>query len=273
MVPEWVQKDVKGVKFVMGLTPIENHEIPEIEKLFATFPNKNAAWSDKSSLGFGAQRIKLSMGLGYTTVYIDYLVFKDRIVHYTIGARVSTEDWSRHGQTVMDAWKTGRGPAFKVTDAELISEKDFPDTWSAYSGEISRELGAIKTISVPEKLANEYKLLTDPFENSRISYVACDDGKPAIDALEDAKRVDLIENVLRSYNPGGRIYAAISLLRMQRNGRHLTTVTKETIEKVVKSDASVTTCWGDTGISGLRASDVVPEYVKSEDWYRLRRWK
>lgn len=273
MVPEWVQKDVDGVKFVMRLTPIENHKIAEIEKLLADFQKKNADWSNKTSLGFGAERIKLSMGLGYTTIYIDYLVFKGRIVHYTIGADVSSEDWSRHGPTVMQAWKDGGGPDFEVKGSELTSEKDFPEVWSDYYSEIGRELGAVKTISVPDKLSEHYKLLTNPFRNSRISYVACDEGKPAIDALEDAKRVDLIENVLRSYNPGGRIYAAISLLRMQRKGRHLTVQTKQAISKVVKSDASVTTCWGDTGVAGLTARDVVPEYVKSKDWYRLRTWK
>lgn len=151
-----------------------------------------------------------------------------------------------------------------------IRALDFPDVWSAYNSEIRRELGPIKQVEVPPKLDAAYKLLTDPFENSEISFVACNDGKPAIDALEDAKRVDLIENVLRSYNPGGRIYAAISLLRTERKGRRLTAAIKVVIDKVMKSDASVTTCWGDTGVSGLKARDVIPEFVKSKDWMLLR---
>ena len=122
LVPEWVQKDVKGVKFIVGLCPIEKHSISDVEKLFEAFPYKHAAWSDKSSLGFGASRIKLSMGLGYTTVYIDYLLFNDRIVHYSLGARVSSEDWSHHGQTVINAWREAGGPVFNVDDVELISK-------------------------------------------------------------------------------------------------------------------------------------------------------
>ena len=273
IVPEWAVMDIKGVSFVMGLTPIENRRIQDVEKLFDAFQHKNAAWSDKSSLGFGAERIKLSIGLGYTTVYVDYLVFKDRIVHYKIGADVSTDTWHTHGQKVMSAWKDSGGPDFKVKDSEMTFDKDFPDAWTAYYSEIKRELGPIKQVEVPLKLDADYKLLTDPFENSPISFVACSDGKPAIDALEDAKRVDLIENVLRSYNPGGRIYAAISLLRTERKGRRLAAATKLAIDKVMRSDASVTTCWGDTGVSGLKARDVIPEYVKSKDWWLLRRRK
>ncbi len=273
LVPAWVDKDVKGVKFVMSLLPIESRSIADVEKRFTAFQQKNADWSDKSNLGFGAERIRLSLGLGYTTVYIDYLVFEDRIVHYKLGARVSSEDWSRHGPTVIDAWRQGGGPEFVVNDAEMTYDKDFPNEWKVYYSELSKQLGPMKPVEIPKNLDKEYKLLTDPFENSEISFVACSDGKPAIDELEDAKRVDLIENVVRGYNPGGRIYAAISLLRMQRKGRRLSAETKQAISKVVKSNASVTTCWGDTGITGLKASDVVPEYIRSKDWYRLRTWK
>ena len=152
-----------------------------------------------------------------------------------------------------------------------LYQKDFPEAWKEYRYELGGTLGSFKAITAPGELAADYKLLTDPFENSRISFVACDDGKPAIDALEDAKRIDLIENVLRGYNPGGRIYAAISLLRMQRKGRKLRLDVRQAIQKIVDSDASVTTCWGDTGVSGLRAKDIVPEYVKSKDWYLLRK--
>jgi hypothetical protein len=271
LVPDWVHKDVKGIKFVMGLAPIEKRGIGDVEKQFEDFEFKHAAWSDKSSLGFGAERIKLNMGLGYTTVYIDYLVFKGQIVHYTIGARVSSKNWPHHGETVMNAWKEAGGPAFNVVNAELTSGQDFPTAWREYYEEIGTKLGPLKTIEVPLSLADKYKLLTDPFENSRISFVACDDGKPAIDALEDAKRVDLIENVLRGYNPGGRIYATISLLRLQQKGRKLSPDTQRAIEEIINSDASVSTCLGHTGVTGLTARDVVPEYVKSKDWHLLRK--
>jgi len=269
--PAWADEDIKGVKFLMGLTPIENQSIQSLKKRFDAFKDKNAWWSDESVLGLGGKRVKLSMGLGYTTVYIDYLLFDDRIVHYKMAADVSSEDWSRHGETVVRAWKEGGGPAFTLKDSELSYDKDFPEVWKDYYGEIAKQLGPMGSLDVPKDLANYYKLLTDPFENSEISMVACSDGKPAIDALEDAKRVDLIENVLRGYNSGGRIYAAISLLRMQRKGRKLSSATKLAIDKVVNSDASVTTCWGDIGTSGLRARDIIPEYVKSKDWYLLRK--
>lgn len=267
----WLQNDLAGVKFLIRLMPIESHSIAELRKRFETV-TENTSWFDDSNLGFGARRVKLNMVLGYTTIYIDFLVFRNTVIHYKIGADVSEKAFNtKHGDDIKRAWKENGAPDFKLEKTELTFEKDFPQARKTYYTEVGKELGAMKVLDMPRNLDPYYKLLTDPFENSEISFVACSDGKPAIDALEDARRVDLIENVLRGYNPGGRIYAAISLLRMQREGRRLTPGTKKAIAKVLRSDASVTTCWGDTGTSGLTARDVVPEYVRSKDWYLLRK--
>lgn len=267
---EWVQNDVDGVKFLVGLTPIENHSVGNLRKQFEARTG-DTSWFDEENLGFGAKREKLHLGLGYTSVYIDFLLFRNRIIHYKIGADGSRREWSRHGQTVINAWKENGGPPFIQRDAEIIYEKDFAEVWTAYRAEMAKQLGPMKPVGVPNALSAHYELLINPFENSEISMVACTDAKPAIDALEDAKRLDLIENVLRGYNPGGRIYAAISLLRMQRKGKRVTRNTIAAIKKIAKLDASAATCWGDTGITGLRARDIIPEYVKSKDWYLLRR--
>ena len=70
----WLQNDLDGVKFLVRLTPLENNSIPELKKRFEAI-TENTSWFDETNLGFGAQRIKLNMGLGYTTIYIDYLLF------------------------------------------------------------------------------------------------------------------------------------------------------------------------------------------------------
>ena len=154
----------------------------------------------------------------------------------------------------------------KIFGIRRIYKKDFDNVWRVYRSEIAKQLGPMKQVNLPDKLKSAYGLLIDPFKNSSITVVAFDEGKPAIDALEDAKRIDLIENVLRGQNPGGRIYAAISLLRMQRRGKKFSRATNAAIRKVVNLDADAETCWGHTGISGLKARDIVSEYVKSKDW-------
>lgn len=272
--PEWAQNDIGGVRFLVGLMPIENQSLAGLKAKFEKeAPYRYTSWCEEEVLGFGARRVKLSMGLGYTTVYVDSLVFRNRVLHYDAGARVAAKVSPAHREMVLRIWNE-RVKSSVVEDnnydTALIYRKDFPDTWAAYYAEIRRHLGPMKLVEVPAVLKKSYLLLIDPFENSRISTRACDDGKPAIDALEDAKRVDLIENVLRGYNPGGRIYAAISLLRMERRGRRLSRATKTAIRKVVALDAETGTCIGDTGVTGLRARDIVPGYVRSGDWYLLR---
>jgi hypothetical protein len=207
------------------------------------------------------------MGLGYTSIYIDFLLFRNKIVHYTIAADVDKKvAVTEHGTAIKQVWKDNGGPPFVKKNHELIYEKDYPEVWKSYEGYLAARLGAKKIVSVPEELKASYELLTNAFENSSISVVACDDGKPAIDELESAGRTDLIENALRGYNPGGRIYATISLLRMKRKGKALSLGTQRTLNRILTSDAETSTCLGDTGVTGLTARDIVSDYVRSKEW-------
>ncbi len=270
--PDYIEMDVRGVKFLVSLTPIEDKSLEELRRRFETEGEyRYASWSDEEALGFGARRVKLKMGLGATMIYIDLLLFANRIVRYELGADVSKQQWRDNSEKLIEAWKDGGGPPFTQIGTKLIYEKEFPNVRAAYYAQVERQLGPIKPALIPQNLKSAYALLINPLENSRISMVACDEGKPAIDALEDAKRIDLIENVLRGYNPGGRIYAAISLLRMKRSGKKFSRATKSAIAKVVALNADTGTCRGHTGINGLKARDIVPEYVKSVEWNLLRR--
>lgn len=207
------------------------------------------------------------MGLGYTTIYIDYLLFRNRIVHYTIGADVGEKKAvTEHGTAIKRVWKDNGGPPFVEKNHGLIYEKDYPEIWKAYSNFLATRLGRQNDVPIPEELKTSYAVLTNAFENSSISVVNCDDGKPAMEALESAGRTDLIENVLRGLNPGGRIYSAISLLRIKRKGKKLSAATQRTINRILTSDAEASTCHGDTGVTGLRANDIVWEFVRDKDW-------
>lgn len=263
---KWLQNDIEGVRFLVRLAPVENRSIPELKKRFEAI-TENTSWFDESNLGFGARRVKLNMGLGYTTIYIDFLLFRNRIVHYKIGANISKKvATTEHGTAMKRVWKENGGPAFAERDHELIFEKDYPEVWKAYSKFLAARLGRQNDVPVPEELKTSYALLLNPFENSSISVVYCDDAKPAIGALERAGRTDLIENVLRGYNPGGRIYSAIALLRMKRKGKKLSAATQRSINRILTSDAEASTCHGDTGVTGLRAHDIVWKFVRHKDW-------
>lgn len=69
-------------------------------------------------------------------------------------------------------------------------------------------------------------------------------GKEAIDRIIRAGRFDLIENILRGYNPGGRVYAALALKAWVQKGRKLTPVETELIQKIASLDTPIDTCFG-----------------------------
>jgi hypothetical protein len=265
---EYVDLDLKGIRAFAKLRLPEYYGLQILKKKFGLLP-AYAGWTDEKNLGFGARRLKLNKGLGSVTAYIDLLVFRGRIGYYQLGLDI-------HGSELPPAeilaeWRKSGGPPLVLKNETFIRQRNFGRAWSDYKSVIAQALGPMQPVRVTDNLKESYTLLTNPLENSRISFVACDDGKPAIDKLEDAARIDLIENVLRGYNPGGRIYAAISLLRLERSGKKLNSGTKSAIKRVVNLDAEVETCRGDTGIFGLTARDIVPEYVSSNEWYLLRK--
>jgi hypothetical protein len=111
---------------------------------------------------------------------------------------------------------------------------------------------------VPSVLKDDYEYLISPGENSVVGNGGCGyggmtpPGKLAIDALVKANRLalvkanrlDLIENVVRGYNPGGRVYAALALVAIEKQGSPLTDDTRATIEKIRQLDIMIDTCSG-----------------------------
>src|SRR4029078_6794692 len=69
-------------------------------------------------------------------------------------------------------------------------------------------------------------------------------GKSAIDAIVNAKRVDLLANILKGYNPRGRGYAAVALTAMQRKGVELPGDILPTLEVIRNLDLLLDTCHG-----------------------------
>jgi hypothetical protein len=74
----------------------------------------------------------------------------------------------------------------------------------------------MKAAAIPTELQKSFDSLTQPME---IDSVGGSDGEIAIAALVNAERFDLVENVLRGFNPNGRIYAARELLKLNKEGR------------------------------------------------------
>lgn len=260
---EWVKNDVDGVAVLLKFMPVENQNIEFLKEQLKSF------WSvDDEALGFGANRVRFGKGYGYSSVHIDVLTFKNQIAYYEIGVNGSLSKWGEYREQIINAWKQNGGPEFTEKDHKLIYQKKSDSVFESYYSAVANELGEMRPVSVPADLKDAYDYLTSPSNNSYIGEGGCGlggpvlEGKTSIDALINANRIDLIENVLRAYNPGGRIFAAIALSRMKRQGLKLEPEVRTTLKKVVNLDVPAATCAGCIVSSGRKAKDIVAEFLK-----------
>jgi hypothetical protein len=264
---EYVQDDIEGIAVLLKLTPIENQNI---EKLKKQLP---AEWyiDEDENLGFGANRFRFGKGYGYSSVYVDVLTYNNQIAYYSIGVIGSFSKWNQYREQIIKAWIKNRGPAFIENGHEMTYEKKFENVFNSYYRKVAQELGELKSVDISAELKEPYEYLTSPLNNSYIGEGICGlggpvlEGKTSIDALIDANRIDLIENVLRGYNPGGRIFAAITLLKMEKKGIVLNSELKKTLNKVIALDIPVSICSGCIVNGGLKTKDVVKRFVNNSN--------
>src|SRR5262249_9721041 len=154
-------------------------------------------------------------------------------VRYGIGC--SWRDQKRVRTEIIRAWGENGLPKFKESDGTLYVVKKYDDVIRKDKAAVSSELGAMKPVTVPEDLAESYEYLASPLENSVVGVDGCDVagvvpwGKTSIDSIVKERRVDLLENILRGFNPGGRVYAVMALKDLQRNGTKLSQDTLATM--------------------------------------------
>ncbi len=177
-------------------------------------------------------------------------------------------EWPLIGKAIIKAWTSQNGPPFNEDEDKVFFQRQFAGILNLYYKAVAEQLGAMRSVRVPSELTDAYQYLTSPFNNSRVGNGSCGldgpilRGKISIDLLVEAKRVDLIENVLRGYNPGGRVFAAIALLKMEQNGLHLESEITGTIEKVGALDIPISVCAGCIVKSGLKGKDVIKAFVE-----------
>ncbi len=120
----------------------------------------------------------------------------------------------------------------------------------SFTKSIDNYLGEKTLVEVDSSLIESYSLLMN---SSNIynygEYCQTKGVKPsgriAIEELINAKRFDLIKNVLRGYNPEGRAYAIEALVKYHsKNKTNLDEDDKQVIQKLTKSHLSVYTCTG-----------------------------
>ncbi len=253
---DWLANDYKSVELISLLAspaPLTPQRIRDILR-----PEGDG---DDEDLGFGASTFDIARGHGYTSLYVEGFVFKGTIGFYKLGIRGSSKSWPRIREHIIDLWKQHDGPAFTEDETGLVHEETNDSVLLRYKSAVSAELGEMKHADVPDELKRAFADLTSPIASRAFGGTA---GEIAISALVHAKRVDLIESVLRGFNPGGRIYAALALLKLSKSGGLvLSPDTISTIAKVSNLDITIRTVRGCI-VTYRTANDILSESEEDE---------
>ena len=253
---EWLAEDYRSIELISLLaspTPLTTQRIRDILGV--------GDEGEEEDLGFGASTFDIAKGHGYTTLYVEGFVFRGRIGFYKVGIRASRESWPRIRERISDLWKQNHGPSFDEDDTGLVHTETNDDVFLGYKSSVSAELGEMKGAEIPDELKKSFDYLTSPIE---VRAIGGTDGEIAIDALVNANRVDLIENVLKGFNPSGRVYAALALLKLSNwNELVLSPDMISTIAKVSNLDITIRTVRGCL-VSSRTAKEILSEPDDSE---------
>ena len=255
---DWLAMDVANIE---RLLPQLKHSEPlTIAKLQTIFGDRFSSITD---LGFGGRKFTFLKGGGYTALRVKGFAFNDTIGEYEI--YLDDSDWSRIGKVLTAAWKRSSDLEFKEWKDGIYHKREIPNVVADFKIAVSSKLGELQPVTVPLQLKDAYEELVSFGKNSRIGDGGCGyggvtpAGKKAIDALVKADRIDLIGNILKGYNPGGRMYAALALIALQGKGTQLSPDVVQTLEIVRTLDLELDTCDGCT-FSTKTAKQIIADW-------------
>jgi hypothetical protein len=205
---------------------------------------------EEIDLGLGARRITFVKGVAYTSIFIEAITINNKLAYYEAGITSHSQEWPRMKTFVIETWLENDGPTFLEDEHRVYTTHTIKNNYALLKRTFARSLGSMREVSIPPDLELSYQYLTNPLNDIVVGNGGCGyppdipTGKVAIDALLAARRYDLIENVARGFNPGGRIFAAHALLEAKKNGARLSFSTDLTIKRTVNSPTPISTCAG-----------------------------
>lgn len=261
---DWLALDVANIERLLPeLKRNEPLTLQALEQIFGGSPADFPFGSDYE-LGFGGRIFTFRKAGGYTSLNVSGFVFNDRIGYYTISVSCS-RSWPMIRNVLIETWKHNSDLEFKEGEWSIAHYRDFPNVVADYKNAVAAQLGALEPVTVPPELRDAYEHLISLGNNSRISDGGCGyggatpQGKKAIDALVKANRVDLINNILKGYNPSGRVYAFLALFSMHRKGLSLSPDSQRAMDVVRTLNIELVRCSGCT-ISHETAQQILNDW-------------
>ena len=240
----WVENDIRNIeRFLPALSRTDDHTLREFEEVIG-----KAAYA--TDLGFGASTFSFRVPGEYIYFNVKGLAVNGTIARFSIRISAGKDSWPKIRPILITAWTRNTKLAFEEGTYEIGYYREYPSLLENYKTTVASQLGSMKSLSVPPELRNSYEHLVSIDNNSVVGFGGCGYsgtrpvGKTSIDQLLSAQRIDLIENVLRGYNRGGRVYALLALQDLERSGVELSADTQNAIRVVRELEIEIDTCSG-----------------------------
>ncbi len=267
---EWLAKDVQNVRHFLSLLPIErlpfNLLEEEFDRKFIVNGRKVSFLRHPEDFGFGYRQVEIGVPGGYCSIFVRGFLLDYEYVRFKAGVTCSSRSWEKIKDTLITTWKDGKGPEVVETESGFHFERQYDNQLRKYKDRVALKLGNLnERIVVPSNLRDDYEALISPFEHSIVGKDGCGPGgvvpwgKISIDAIAKTKRLDILENILRAYNPGGRVYALLALIDARSRRAKLSPETEKTMKLVADLDSKITVCLGGT-LHIKTAAEVVKEF-------------
>lgn len=250
----WIQKDKSNFKNLTKFISKKDFTIKnvksEIKSLYIS--EENQIWKNSS-------RIKAYQYGGFISHSINIASYKDTI--FSMEINISGEDATvlkriakKNKKIALELKKNWKYSSEIDWNKKLIENYKYvfvdKKIKSQFEKNIADDLGEIHDFEVNEELRESYEILIDPLSHYEFGYscyyeTSKPDGRKAIEKILEAKRFDLLKDIIRGYNPEGRAYGIEALFKINSENKSIISKEdKECIERILKSNIYINECSG-----------------------------
>jgi len=244
----WIKKDKANFHNLIDFLSKDELDLDEFKSKI-----QNLDIREEDSLWFNCKRIEATQYGGYISNWINLETINNKI--FSLQIEVTREDAkilkmiAEEDEIVKKAltsnWtfseKRKLKYEFNYENEELKKEFELL---------VEKKLGKIQEIEVKGELKEAYEILLNPIFNYDYGHHCYfggtqPEGRIAIEKLVEAKRFDLIKNIIRGYNPEGRAYGIEVLLKAHsRRNRIINAEDENVIKWLLKTEFNVNSCSG-----------------------------
>lgn len=263
---EWVKLDEENFKNILSLLNNSN-TLKDKDQFLKSIIKLDIR--DTKDLGFGLTYYKCAQYGGYVTTWINLLSFKNEIIQYNI--KYLEDDFK------IIEYLINRDTKLK-SEITIVADSINPysfiyqnqSTFDKFKTNVADKLGPIKLLSdnSDKNFSLNYSILTNPinsYDFGAYCYEGSEEpeGRKAINYFTSSNNVSAIREIIKGYNPEGRLYAIEALLTAANEKKIiLTNEDKKIIKNILILKIPISTCSGCMVYKSI-ANELLDEKLKN----------